>query len=46
MIKIQSERDFTKRMIKVRDPTRVANMIRNVMARQFVRLDEGEITKK
>ncbi len=40
-IKTQSERDFTKRMLKVRDPMRVANLIRDVMARQIVKLDEG-----
>jgi membrane protein YdbS with pleckstrin-like domain len=40
-IKTQSERDFTKRMVKVRDPMRVANLIRDVMARQIFKLDEG-----
>jgi membrane protein YdbS with pleckstrin-like domain len=39
-IKTQSERNFTKRMVKVRDPTRVANLIRDVMARQIFKLDE------
>jgi uncharacterized membrane protein YdbT with pleckstrin-like domain len=39
-IKTQSERDFTKRMVMVRDPVRVANLIRDVMARQFFKLDE------
>lgn len=39
-IKTQSEKDFTKRMIMVRDPVRVANLIRDVMARQFFKLDE------
>ena len=39
-IKTQSERDFTKRMVKVRNPVRVANLIRDVMARQFFKLDE------
>ena len=40
MIKTQSERDFTKKMIKVRDPMRVANLIRDVMARPIFKLDE------
>jgi hypothetical protein len=40
-IKTQSERDFTKRMVKVRDPMRVANLIRDVMARQIFKLDEN-----
>ena len=39
-IKTQSEKDFTKRMVMVRDPVRVANLIRDVMARQFFKLDE------
>ena len=39
-IKTQSERDFTKRMVKVRDPVWVANLIRDVMARQIFKLDE------
>jgi uncharacterized membrane protein YdbT with pleckstrin-like domain len=39
-IKTQSERDFTKRMFKVKDPVRVANLIRDVMARQIFKLDE------
>ena len=38
-IKTQSERDFTKRMIKVRDPIRIANLIRDVMTRQIHNLD-------
>jgi hypothetical protein len=45
-IKTQSERDFTKRMVKVRDPMRVANLIRDVMARQIFKLDEGSSGKK
>ncbi len=40
-IKTQSEKDFTKKMVKVRDPMRVANLIRDVMARQIFKLDEG-----
>ena len=40
MIKTQSERDFTKKMVKVKDPMRVANLIRDVMARQIFKLDE------
>ena len=44
-IKTQSERDFTKRMIMVRDPMRVANLIRDVMARQIFKLDENSLRK-
>ncbi|MCX6642975.1 MAG: PH domain-containing protein [Candidatus Bathyarchaeota archaeon] len=44
-IKTQSERDFTKRMVKVRDPMRVANLIRDVMARQIFKLDAGSSGK-
>jgi len=44
-IKTQSERDFTKRMVKVRDPMRVANLIRDVMARQLFKLDERSTGK-
>jgi uncharacterized membrane protein YdbT with pleckstrin-like domain len=44
-IKTQSERDFTKRMVNVRDPMRVANLIRDVMARQFFKLDERNTGK-
>jgi membrane protein YdbS with pleckstrin-like domain len=40
VIKTQSERDFTKRLVKVKNPMRVANMIRDVMARQIFKLDE------
>ncbi len=40
-IKTQSEREFTKRMVKLRDPMRVAKMIRDVMARQIFKLDES-----
>ncbi len=39
MIKTQSEKDFTKRMTKVKDPKRVADLIRNVMARPIFRVD-------
>jgi len=44
-IKTQSERDFTKRMVKVKDPMQVANLIRDVMARQFFKLDERSTGK-
>jgi uncharacterized membrane protein YdbT with pleckstrin-like domain len=44
-IKTQSESDFTKKMVKVRDPMRVANLIRDVMARQIFKLDEGSQSK-
>lgn len=40
LIRTQSERDFTKRLVKVRDPTRVANLIRDVMARPIFKIDE------
>jgi uncharacterized membrane protein YdbT with pleckstrin-like domain len=39
-IKTQSEKDYTKKMVMVKDPMKVANMIRDVMARQIFRLDE------
>jgi hypothetical protein len=44
-IKTQSERDFAKKMVKVRDPVRVANLIRDVMARQIFKLDEDNSGK-
>jgi uncharacterized membrane protein YdbT with pleckstrin-like domain len=44
-IKIQSEKDFTKRMVKVKDPKRVADLIRNVMARPIFRVDEDSSGK-
>ena len=40
IIKTQSEKDYTKRMVMVKDPMRVANLIRDVMARQIFKLDE------
>jgi uncharacterized membrane protein YdbT with pleckstrin-like domain len=46
LIRTQSERDFTKRMVKVRDPTRVANLIRDVMARPIFKIDERGSDKK
>jgi len=39
-IKTQSEKYYTKKMVMVKDPMKVANMIRDVMARQIFRLDE------
>jgi membrane protein YdbS with pleckstrin-like domain len=39
-IKTQSEKDYTKKLVMVKDPMRVANLIRDVMARQIFRLDE------
>jgi len=45
MIKTQSEKDFTKKMVKVRDPKRVADLIRNVMARPIFRVDENSSRK-
>jgi hypothetical protein len=40
VVKTQSEREFTKIMVKVRDPMKVANLIRNVMARPIIKFDE------
>ena len=40
IIKTQSEKDYTKKMVMVKDSIRVAKMIRDVMARQIFRLDE------
>jgi uncharacterized membrane protein YdbT with pleckstrin-like domain len=44
-IKTQSERDYTKRLVMVKDPMRVANLIRDVMARQLFKLDERDTEK-
>jgi uncharacterized membrane protein YdbT with pleckstrin-like domain len=41
IIKTQSEKDYTKKMVKVRDPNNAADLIRKVMARPLVRLDSG-----
>ncbi len=40
IIKTQSEKDYAKKMAMVKDPMRVANLIRDVMARQIFKLDE------
>jgi membrane protein YdbS with pleckstrin-like domain len=40
IIKTQSEKDYTKKMVMVKDPMLVANLIRDVMARQIFKLDE------
>ncbi len=42
-IKTQSERDYTKKMVMVKDPMRVAELIRDVMARQIFKLDERRV---
>jgi uncharacterized membrane protein YdbT with pleckstrin-like domain len=40
LIRTQSERDFTKRMVMVKDATRVSNLIREVMARPIFKIDD------
>jgi uncharacterized membrane protein YdbT with pleckstrin-like domain len=35
VIKTQSERDFSKKLVKVRDPIRIAKLIGDVMAKPF-----------
>ena len=42
LVRTQSERDFVRRMVKVRDPDRVASMLREVMARPIFRIDERD----
>ena len=44
-IKTQSEKDYSKKMVMVKDPMKVANMIRDVMARQIFKLDEHSTGK-
>jgi membrane protein YdbS with pleckstrin-like domain len=39
-IKTQSEKDYTKKLVMVKDPMRVAGLIRDVMARQIFKLDK------
>lgn len=42
LVRTQSEKDFVRRMVKVRDPDRVASLIREVMARPIFRIDERD----
>lgn len=39
-IKTQSEKDYTKKLVMVKDPMRIAGLIRDVMARQIFKLDK------
>lgn len=42
LVRTQSERDFVRRMVKVRDPDRVASLVREVMARPIFRIDDRD----
>jgi uncharacterized membrane protein YdbT with pleckstrin-like domain len=44
-IKTQSEKDYTKKLLMVKDPMRIVNLIRDVMARQIFKLDERSTGK-
>jgi uncharacterized membrane protein YdbT with pleckstrin-like domain len=46
LVKTQSEKDFSKRMVKIRDPLKVADSIRSVMARPIFRVDSNDTDKK
>jgi uncharacterized membrane protein YdbT with pleckstrin-like domain len=41
LIRTQSERNFTKSMVMVKDAPRIANMIREVIARQIFKMDNS-----
>ena len=45
LIKTQSEKDFAKRMVKIRDPLKVAGLIRNVMAKPIFRVEDRDFKK-
>ena len=42
LIKTQSEKDFAKKMVKIRDPLKVAGLIRNVMAKPIFRVEDRD----
>jgi uncharacterized membrane protein YdbT with pleckstrin-like domain len=46
LVKTQSEKDFSKRMVKVRDPLKVADLIKGVMANPIFRIDSNGVDKK